>query len=313
MRQIGSLPRDLDPGIFSDHLLSLGIKSRIDDRPEGWVVWVYDENHLARAGDELKAYLISPHDPRYAASVQAAKEARRQLEKLDKEYRKNVRDVAEQWGPPGFRRRPLTMTLVAITVLVYILQNWSFLDLPLWPDLGAHVQDFLGFSSLPEPLTVQELSDTNPGRWIQDIRHGQIWRLVTPVFLHFSILHILFNMVWLLDLGTMIELRRNWRVLAVLFLVIAVTSDFGQYLYMAQRIPSFPFFGGMSGVVYGLFGYVWMKGRYEPEQGMALHPNNISIMLFWLVLCMTGALGPIANAAHFVGLVTGVLLGLARL
>ena len=42
-------------------------------------------------------------------------------------------------------------------------------------------------------------------------------------------------------------------------------------------------------MVYGLFGYVWMKGRHEPEQGMALHPNNVSIMLFWLVLCMTGA------------------------
>ena len=31
-----------------------------------------------------------------------------------------------------------------------------------------------------------------------------------------------------------------------------------------------------------------MKGQYEPEQGMILHPNTITTMLFWLVLCMTG-------------------------
>ena len=72
-------------------------------------------------------------------------------------------------------------------------------------------------------------------------------------------------------------------------------------------------FGGMSGVVYALFGYVWMKGRYEPEQGMILHPSTVQTMLLWLVLCMTGFLGNIANAAHVVGLVAGILFGLARL
>jgi GlpG protein len=69
----------------------------------------------------------------------------------------------------------------------------------------------------------------------------------------------------------------------------------------------------MSGVVYALFGYVWMKGLYEPEQGMILHPSTVQFMLLFLVLCMTGLMGSVANAAHVVGLVTGMLLGLARL
>ena len=34
-----------------------------------------------------------------------------------------------------------------------------------------------------------------------------------------------------------------------------------------------------------------MKGLYEPEQGMIMHPNTVTIMLLWLVLCMTGVIG----------------------
>jgi GlpG protein len=69
----------------------------------------------------------------------------------------------------------------------------------------------------------------------------------------------------------------------------------------------------MSGVVFALFGYIWMKSLHEPEQGMFVHPNTVTIMLFWLVLCMTGLVGPIANAAHVAGLVVGVVFGVFRL
>ena len=68
----------------------------------------------------------------------------------------------------------------------------------------------------------------------------------------------------------------------------------------------------MSGVVCGMFGYIWMKGLYEPEQGMILHPNSVSFGLLWVALCMTGIFGPIANAAHVVGLIMGVALGVLR-
>lgn len=299
MRQIGSLPRNLDPRIFADHLLSLGIKSRIEDRPDGWAVWVYDENHLARAADEWKAYLADPADPRYAASAKAAREVRRREDQLDREYRKNVREAPSPWDAPRFRQRPLTMSLVVVCVVVYFLQHW--------PGLGIDVQDKLMFLSKWTALT-QARPDG-----LADVRRGQVWRLITPIFLHFNIIHILFNMSMLISLGTIIELRRGTRVLAILVPAVAVASDFGQYLYMAGQEHWYPAFGGMSGVVYGLFGYIWMKGRHEPEQGMILHPTTINIMLFWLVLCMTGAMGPIANAAHVVGLVAGVLLGLARL
>ncbi len=71
-------------------------------------------------------------------------------------------------------------------------------------------------------------------------------------------------------------------------------------------------FGGISGVICALFGYIWMKGLYEPEQGMILHPNNVTFMLLWLVLCMTGVDGARSPMPRtFVGLLVGVAFGRA--
>jgi GlpG protein len=130
-------------------------------------------------------------------------------------------------------------------------------------------------------------------------------------------LHILFNMMWLSSLGTMIEVRRGSLRLAVMIFLLAIASNIGEFVYEERADPGgTQVFGGFSGVVFGLFGYVWMKGLYEPEQGMILHPNAVTFGLFWIALCMTGVLttmlGPIANAAHVVGLIMGVALGVFK-
>ncbi len=181
---------------------------------------------------------------------------------------------------------------------------------------------FLQESSHNHSLVYDKLVFTTPhvdpdGRvhsnGLKNIVHGEVWRLVTPIFLHFGILHLVFNMSALTALGTMIEVRKGTLRLAGLVLVTAVVSNLGQYLYMERIDPGeFHPFGGISGVLCGFFGYVWMKGLYQPEEGMIMHPNSIILGLLWIVLCMTGELGPIANAAHVVGLVVGVAFGVLR-
>jgi GlpG protein len=301
LRQIGKLPRSLDPRVFSDYLLSQGMKARIDDRPEGWEVWVYNEDHFARAKAELEAFIGRPNDPRFEEAGKAADRLRQEEARRDREYRKNFREVSDQWSGLRLRSRPVTMALVITSVIVFLLAGSS-------RPMNQKVKNALGITTV----------HYDPERGWQDdalapILAGQVWRLVTPIFLHFGILHILFN-VWAISLeGTLIETRRGTLRLAVIVLASAILSNLGQYYYMDQADPEgLHLFGGLSGVGYGLFGYLWMKGQYEPEQGMILHPNTISTMLFWLVLCMTGLVGPIANAAHVVGLLVGVAFGAMR-
>jgi GlpG protein len=293
------MPKTLDVKVFADYLLTLGMKTRLDEQGESWNVWIYNEDHLDRARSELQSYLTRPEDPRYRAAVEAAETIRRQEHQLDKQFRKNYREVADLWAYPGVRRRPLTVALVVACLIVFVFHESRNRSL---------VEHRLMFS----PSYVdKEGREVNTG--LKDIQRGEVWRLVSPILLHFGILHLMFNMWVLTSFGTLIEIRRGTLRLAGLVLAAAVASNLGQYIYMERADPgAAQLFGGMSGVICALFGYIWMKGQYEPEQGMVMHPHNVTFVLLYLALCMTGAMGPIANAAHFVGLATGVVFGVLR-
>ena len=71
----------------------------------------------------------------------------------------------------------------------------------------------------------------------------------------------------------------------------------------------------MSGVIYALLGYLWVKHKIAPQHYAPLPSGLMGFMVGWLVLCMTGvlevALGiGVANAAHLSGLVAGLFIGL---
>ena len=135
------------------------------------------------------------------------------------------------------------------------------------------------------------------------------WRLVTPIFLHFGIIHFVFNALWLALLGAKVERYAGHMQCLILILCIAVFSNVGQYLWSGSVR-----FGGMSGVIYGLLGYLWVHHWLAPNYHLFLPKELVGFMLLWLVICMSGvldyALGiSVANAAHFVGLLTGMFLG----
>lgn len=299
MRLIGELSQDHDPKVLEDHLLGLGIKSRFDQRPEGWAVWIIDEDQVEPGREELRSFLENPGDPRFRESAKAAREIRRKEAELEKQFRKHDREAADIWGKPGFWQRPATTLIAALAITIFVMQRL--------PTTKFAVLEWLSFFSL---------TDVDPAfrslRGLTDILSGQVWRLVTPIFLHFSLLHIVFNLWWMAMLGMLIEIRKGTGRFLVLVLVSAVLSNLTEYFYMDQVIGKYYLFGGLSGVVYALFGYVWMKGESDPEAGLRINSSTVLLMLGWLVFCFTGMLGPVANGAHLGGLAVGMVFGLTR-
>ncbi len=143
------------------------------------------------------------------------------------------------------------------------------------------------------------------------LAHDQdFWRWLTPAFVHFSWVHVLFNCAALFEFGRRIEISSGTGVLIMLIILIAVLANLVQVAFGVS-----PLFGGLSGVVYGLVGYVMVRRWLDPlNPHWQMHPAVAGSMLLFLVLFSTGATGvdgvDIAHAAHWGGLIAGALLGL---
>jgi len=286
MRQIGNLPDEVLARKFSDYLYVKGIENEVDPSSDGsWTVWVLSDDKLADAAAKLEIYRNSPNLPEYDEDASQAESRRKLKEEENEKFRKKVydRDRIFSWQTQfGL----LTVTMMAISIVLYVL--WLF----------GHS------ATIVQIFSIEAYSDDiDPVGRLSEILRGEVWRIITPIFIHFGLLHLVFNMFWIKDLGTAIEKRYGALVLGVLVLVIASTSNLAQYLARG------PAFGGMSGVVYGLFGYIWMQSRFNPASGFHLDTQTVTLMIVWFVLCLTGMVGPIANTAHGVGLLAGMAIG----
>jgi len=68
---------------------------------------------------------------------------------------------------------------------------------------------------------------------------------------------------------------------------------------------------GLSGVGYGLFGFMWLAGRRQSRFGAVVDAGVTQLFVGWFILCVVLTVlevWPIANAAHGMGAVLGVLL-----
>lgn len=178
---------------------------------------------------------------------------------------------------------PLTVGVIALCV---ILAAWS------------------GFGSNLHPIKPLFLTEYFNDTGLQAALDGEFWRFLTPVLLHFGLAHIAFNMIWMWQLGGPFERRLSTQELLFFILTVGVLSNIAEYVYH----PDIPF-GGMSGVVYGLLGYFWIQGKFNPRFGMRLHKAIVVMMLVWFVICWLGLVGNIANMAHTVGLLLGMTWG----
>ena len=203
------------------------------------------------------------------------------------EFRPASSDIQPVAPPPGpiSLRLPsshprVTYIILGLTILIYLLQTASnFLigyDLPLM--LGAKEGDL--------------------------IRQGQLWRLITPVLLHGSLLHIAFNMYALFSFGTGLERRFGHFRFLVLYLLAGFSGN----------VLSFLFSSGISvGSSTSIFGLIAAEGIFlyqnrklfgkEAKQAIG---NVVSVAVINLVIGFSSG-GLIDNWGHIGGLLGGLV------
>ena len=238
------------------------------------------------------------------------------LEVADAAQAGSVRDAYRAWkagrlriealpgaaGPPTWPRalaryRGLTL-LVALAVVAFPFSR------PLAEGELSPVAAWLTIIDLRTPLEA-------PASLLGLLADLEVWRWFTPMLLHFSVLHLAFNCAIVIELGRRVEQSLGGGGLWLLVLLLGGVSNLAQYTFGAS-----PVFGGLSGVAYGLLGFVVTMRRLAPAVATWHLPNGVAVgLLIFLVLFSTGVTEPfglfVANAAHWAGLLAGAGAALA--
>ena len=167
-----------------------------------------------------------------------------------------------------------------------------------------------------EPFTFTQINISNLGYFSSltvdqtFIDNNQWWRLVSPMFLHFSFAHLAFNCLWIYVLGEKIEKVDSKKIFISVIIISSICSNFLQYYWTSSSL-----FGGLSGVIYGLLGFCMILEMESEYDRYALPPALYLFMIAWLILGFIGVLdlfgfGKIANFAHLGGLVSGIMFAM---
>jgi len=298
MRQIGPPLPASQASTLADVLLAEGIKTHLGGTPSGMEVWVIDEDRLNRARELLATFLADPEASRHAEARNKAKQVRTEENKTEREYERLQHRIEKRMTRTARDQVTLFLVVVSVAVSLFSISLVNRQDSNL--DAGA-----------PEQV-VRWLSFANPtahiGKPEAQIPWMEPWRMVTPIFLHFGVMHLVFNMLMLISMGSRVERAIGPYRYAALVLALAIFSNLAQGLMVPHHN-----FGGMSGVVYGIFGFIWVQMSRAPSRGLAVDGLTSFIMMAWFFagfssqFNMGGA--AVANHAHAGGLLMGLLIG----
>ena len=180
----------------------------------------------------------------------------------------------------------------------------------------AFISNFGSLISVIEPLTYTKIIISNQGyaslldadkTFLED---NEWWRIITPIFIHFSFAHLAFNCLWIYILGEKIENTDGSLVFIILVTFSAILSNSLQYFWTESSL-----FGGLSGVIYGLIGFCMILEFESSYDRYQLPPGLYMFMLIWLIMGFVGILdlfgfGSVANFAHLGGLISGVIFAM---
>jgi GlpG protein len=282
MRKLASFEDPAAAQALDELLSALDIPTVVRESESGGRgVWIVSEQDLPKAEQLLAGFLARAHASERGASPSRAPAAGAPLKH---------RLLAH------FLISPVTWLLLAVSIVVSLYTGLG--------DNRARVELFL----IAQPPPASAVSGSDWTVW-DNVLSGQIWRLFTPVLLHFHPFHLLFNAFWLRDLGVPSERFLGSRQYILFLLWSALLSNLMQLVLGLS-----PNFGGLSGVVYALMGFLWARGRFDRHSGITLPTGWVVFFVGWMVIGFTGLLdgllgGSVANYAHLGGFAAGVIYG----
>lgn len=314
MRAIGRFDDEQSARVFSDALTVQGIDHQVDSSGDDQhEMWVLDDDQLSVAKTLLEEFVESPDREDFCKAREKAEQLRGIKTKEAEAYQRTLRSSRNALRPSRSRIALLTTMLMVMSIIVSLPflaergkaqgQDASRQHRQNVQAIDTYYRPFLIADPFEPPMVGEAGRETSVSQWLPKVRQGEIWRLLTPIFLHWNLFHLLFNMVALRFLGLMIEGRRGPGLLLALVVVSGVLSNLAQFSAVG------PFFGGMSGVVYAMFGYIWICGKLDVTSGMVLREGIVIMVMLWFFLCLVGVIPDVANMVHAVGLGVGAAWG----
>jgi len=280
------LPPDTDLSLFSSLLHQRGIAHRVSEQAGQLVLDVFDVAHVA------------PVRQLYDGLARGEYQIQRQPMTLDAESPQKS-TMSRPWQ--HLRRIPVTSLLLLLSCIGFLLVEF---------DPAGFIWHWFTFQDFQSQIHGHRVVGQDFEPAAVALGRGELWRLITPAFLHFGWMHIVFNALWVWELGRRIELRLGGWHLFFLVNALAVGSNLVQYAANTQTV-----FGGMSGVIYGLLGYCWVWDKIFPSPAFLLPRGIAGFMVGWLIFCyigLTEIVGiHVANEAHLSGLILGLVFGVA--
>jgi len=270
---VGVVPTQRAALAVCDFLASRAISAQPALHAERIVIVVKNEADLEPAKGVLEEFLRHPNDPRFlAASWQTGKS-------ITSTSKANGVSIWRQlWRSSGWVTRVVSGLAILVTLLILFVNN----QLIYWFDFN----------------------------WEQ-IASGQIYRLVSPIFMHFPVfgswwMHLVFNLVWWWWLGGRIEQQVGSATLSYHVTIIALASNLAQSWVTDEQ----GVFGGLSGVCLGAASYMILRHQLQTKFESNLPLSALLGLGIYIAIGFTGILGSTANAAHCVGFLMGMVLAL---
>ena len=301
MRCLGQINERKAAEQFVAYLFVQGITTQVDpvaNSMDQWEIWVRDEDRMAEAVGYLQEFVNNPTDPKYAAAIKQANATIMEKVKQRTAASKNVKQIRYRSTANSDRRvPPLTLTLIILSCIVSIFNNFG--NPGPSNEIGQSIQRQMGFVSYPD----YKRSNEDP---LVNLKRGQLWRTITPIFIHLSPLHLLMNVIGMVVLGRVSERWLGTGKYAMLVLVAAILPNMLQAL-APSALGGNPLFGGISGVVYALFGLVWVRSVINPTLGVYIPFVYLVMILLPLAIGFSGLVPGwrAADLCHLGGLMIG--------